>query len=1465
MATSNQVTIGSLPPQPVYTLAASPSTVATGGQLTAIWTASGGRSTTDWVGLYRVGDPDETFVAWKYTGGTASGSRNFTAPAQAGQYDFRYFLADGYTRAASSGQVTVGTTPPPPPPVYTLAASPSTVASGDQLTASWTASGGRSTTDWVGLFRVGDPDASFVGRQYTGGTASGSRSFTAPAQAGQYDFRYFLADGYTRVASSGQVAVGTTPPPAITAGAEINYTLTADSVVTLNITRPDGWIVRELIVGESKKLGANKAFWDGRDNDGRLLPEGPYQWRLLTHKGVTTSYITSIGNSGTPPWFTADGTGAWGGNLGNPAAVTSDSTGVYIAWTAAEGNYSVQKRTFDGSKAIWGSNIDAFFGYLAIASDDAFLYAGKKEKLSKIDRNTGREILWVPLDTERPAGDTSLIGPAGSLTFNFSRDDQYGNGFVWGMAAGGGRVYVSNPLKNRIEVFEAGSLGRVDTIAMPRPRGLALDGLGNLLVVTNGKVLSVKLQTKVATPIISTGLEAPFALARAQGGALFVTDLGQSQQVKKFSAAGQLLATFGRKGGGLDALTGGQFQPQDFRHASSITVLADGTFWVGEDSMPKRTGRFSATGTLLYQGFGSVNISALTAPNPNDMNEVFSTMWGTFTSRVDYTNKTSAMGRILRPRWGSAGAGVMSGVGENYTPEKMLSFNGKTYMWAGMGVGGGQTLYLVEADHLRPVMACIANLPEEGSLTNLARARGIERQGWATEVSMWCDDNGDAAVQSAEVRIVHVPNAENGPQFFKTAQIANDFTLFTSFGYSWKPRGFAAGGAPLYHQDDILTLADFPSSWIQFFEGESPERDGLGNFYNLANPLSRSLPVGEGFWAGRSSECYLRSYDKNWNQRWVIGQKAQRAAAPGEMYFVQRNCGEMANCLFVTDMEGMVHVIHRDGFYVTSLMQDPYKPQTMGPDRLDVEAYSGSVMENPVTKRKFLYISGSQASHVFEVNGLPSIVVNAPRAFTLTKPSTALPAPADYLIKRVVNARVVDGIVPNYGIEWSRDVSMIPILRDGKLKGEVGLLYDDSYLYVRADMLSNGFSNMTEEGNIPYAFEGGDTLELLIGMNPAANVARTAAVKGDQRIVYANTAELNAGALLMQPVSTVTNPAPFSYQGASATTTLQNVQFWQVDAGQVNVGVDYPVHGNGAVVQIAIPLSSLLLPGQTLATIKGKRLRFDIGMVWKEGAKRIKSYWQGKNPNMLVTTDRAVETKLYPDGWGNAIFDDGQNPVGSDLVEAVRATPDWLVDGGDAEWTAQAETKVEGSSGHVARFRTAWDAQNFYASILVIDSSPLINGSGKPELIIKGGDAVGFCFGTPGLNQKIVFADVGGAHVNMAYRPVWPIKKPYTFSSPVSSVTLEYVGAINPQSMPQRLSDSEYWLEVAIPWTQLGITPQAGMQIPFDVQVIFGDPAGDTNIYTAWWHSRSAETAATFDLPTEAKLYPSLWGKVLLK
>jgi hypothetical protein len=97
------------------TLTVSPTSVAAGGTVTATWTGIVSPTTTDWIGLYTSGASDTTYLAWRYTTGTASGNVPFTIPGTIapGTYQLRLFRNDGFTRLATSGPLTVTGGPDP--------------------------------------------------------------------------------------------------------------------------------------------------------------------------------------------------------------------------------------------------------------------------------------------------------------------------------------------------------------------------------------------------------------------------------------------------------------------------------------------------------------------------------------------------------------------------------------------------------------------------------------------------------------------------------------------------------------------------------------------------------------------------------------------------------------------------------------------------------------------------------------------------------------------------------------------------------------------------------------------------------------------------------------------------------------------------------------------------------------------------------------------------------------------------------------------------------------------------------------------------------------------------------------------------------------------------------------------------------------------------------------------------------
>ena len=91
-------------PTPVLTVSATTVTVGTPVTVTL---NNGYGGSTDWLALAAVGAPDTSYLQWTYVGaGVKTRTWNVTPPG-AGTYQFRLFLNNGYTRAATSPTITV--------------------------------------------------------------------------------------------------------------------------------------------------------------------------------------------------------------------------------------------------------------------------------------------------------------------------------------------------------------------------------------------------------------------------------------------------------------------------------------------------------------------------------------------------------------------------------------------------------------------------------------------------------------------------------------------------------------------------------------------------------------------------------------------------------------------------------------------------------------------------------------------------------------------------------------------------------------------------------------------------------------------------------------------------------------------------------------------------------------------------------------------------------------------------------------------------------------------------------------------------------------------------------------------------------------------------------------------------------------------------------------------------------------
>ncbi len=223
IATSAVLTVTASPAVVTVNGAAGPSPAsAVAGASIAVAIADGPANLTDWVALAPLGSPDSTVIDWRYlnsttvapTTGLASGTVSFLAPVTPGSYEVRFFANGTYGRLATSGVITVSASPAavtvnggaPPAAVPVNAGTYANVAVSD---------GPGNAGDWVGLYAANTADTALLSWRYLNGSTTlpvsgftaATVNFAVPTSAGSYEFRFFAANTYTRLATSTSMVV----------------------------------------------------------------------------------------------------------------------------------------------------------------------------------------------------------------------------------------------------------------------------------------------------------------------------------------------------------------------------------------------------------------------------------------------------------------------------------------------------------------------------------------------------------------------------------------------------------------------------------------------------------------------------------------------------------------------------------------------------------------------------------------------------------------------------------------------------------------------------------------------------------------------------------------------------------------------------------------------------------------------------------------------------------------------------------------------------------------------------------------------------------------------------------------------------------------------------------------------------------------------------------------------------------
>jgi hypothetical protein len=711
----------------------------------------------------------------------------------------------------------------------------------------------------------------------------------------------------------------------------IRYDLPQAGKVSAAVYDAEGRLVRELLHAAPQDAGRHALIWDGLDRDGNALPAGDYTWKLLQTPGLKATYLMSLGSNFPPgnDWRTACGPGTHN----SPFGIAVDETGIYVSANTTENiETCMLKMTPDGKTRLWTVlQPRPWDGALSLATDGGKLFMLGHTPWSdpRIKAKLSKQCVFV------------YDAASGNLAPQFQAD--YGTGpqpngidVQWDdasndmdasdMDAQAGVLVVAYAKRNALRWYDPQKGARLDTAELPAPAGVAVGAGGTVFVSTADRI--VKLSQANKTPIdVVTGLDQPGRLdVDHASGDLLVYEAG-TRQIKRFSAAGALLKTYGAKGGRQDGLYDDAAK-RSFAGFADLCADGQGGFYVTEASAaPRRTAHFAADGSVVREWYGGQRWAphaALEGDNPNVM--WVGSQYGTVMRvLVDYERKSWTVHSCYKY------AGLADGlVGDSWNEGgsfRVYKHGGATYL----AIETLPTILKVDEKNWKLVPATVCGLVRNSPqfLKDWAGKNNSYQAAY-----QWNDANGDGLPQPAEVTFYGGGIANSWMPY-----TAADFSCFMATGDNksrWVNR-FAVtrwndAGSPIYGtMPQGERFAAMPS---RFDPGHYA--DPRWSVFMGQDPKSGALYAGINDWTTgwcSSSDSFMQQWSSTGQPRWTVGQlAASQPWQPGEVRYNLRGIAGVAHdCVVAVDVDGgwnmanlaVTYVWNADGLYVGGLMDAP--------------------------------------------------------------------------------------------------------------------------------------------------------------------------------------------------------------------------------------------------------------------------------------------------------------------------------------------------------------------------------------------------------------------------------------------------------------------------------------------------------------------------------------------------------------
>ena len=993
--------------------------------------------------------------------------------------------------------------------------------------------------------------------------------------------------------------------------------------MSVNVFDEDDVTVRQLACAQPAE---QPVTWDGRDQYGRWVKPDQYRYHGLIAPKLSLRYVTSIGQSGNPPYRTADGTGSWGGVWGYVMDVcpidAAPDADIVVLWAVEEGEGGLIRMSQDGA-VRWKQHLEWWMKaqQMAVASDGKSIYIAAASALgapagqSNYAGTMNRPLLWrvdAATGAKRP-----FPGTDQQRQCMFGRYLP-GERIVTDVAVSRGKVYLTAPAQDTLFVADAATGRQLAAWPIEQVSGLIIDTDGRLLAGSGSKIVQLDDQGKVAATLADAGGPI-WDLKAAPGGELVASVGSPRQQVVYFSASGKELRSLGSRGGRPKC---GKMQPASFRDPVGLCVTGNGKLFVAESAAPKRFTRWSAEGTLERQFHGPYYYSGMFGVDEEQPEHVYGdTHSDLIRYVVDYETGRWDVDRYWIDAYKDSGVPV------KWWP-RIRHKDGQ--VWWCSGSGG---IVELRDDRVRGVAAVYGGCLEKLSDGNYRPAAGKHTGLMGT----WSDASGEGGSPANSWHVTDhsaYPVTANGPQQGWGSYFDEEFNLYMhdwsddEAGGVWEiPVARWTAGRPVYLWEKAEHVGGPRGHGL--LHGASGARTAFyhqGAVYAFNGGYNAAGLPGVGH--GHDWEfAQVTKYDgRTGRPLWHAGQRADGFVAPGQHYCPTGPAGALDGYLFWTDENSLIHVWDIEhGLYVDTLLEDGSRGPVPSPYTVWVELFNSRVFRHPKTGKVYL-LAASDAIHVFEVLGTEQKPSRFQGEFTLTaadlqsaqRQEAARTAPRErtLVIRRALGPVTIDGELA----EFAHAPAVSLVLHD-RARATARLLYDDRYLYLACDVKDdspwkNGGSDLST------LFKTGDTIDLWLGPSAGKRALST----GDVRVLFAPQ-ESGTVAVAFRP-KVIKNPVRVPFRSPSGEVWMDKVE------RLADVSVVTKSTPGGYRLEAAIPRSEIGLEGEV------ERIGMDLSINFSDpaGQRNVARMHWGRNGAATVY-DLPSEARLEPETWGVGVFE----------------------------------------------------------------------------------------------------------------------------------------------------------------------------------------------------------------------------------